>query len=67
MYIGQTFDVEKRLLQHNAGYVMSTKKEAPWSILALEEFGTREEARWRERELKKSFGKRTKWIQKHQR
>ena len=65
IYIGQTNDVYKRLMYHNRGYVPSTEKDRPWSLLSIEEFNTREEARWRERGLKKSRGKRTRWIQTH--
>ena len=46
VYIGQTEDVEKRLWLHNNGHVKSTSKEAPWRLIALEEFDTREQARW---------------------
>ena len=63
IYIGQTANLEKRLATHNAGKVPSTKLDRPWSIIAYEEFNTREEARWQEFNLKKSKGKRLKWLQ----
>ena len=65
VYIGQTEDVEKRLWLHNNGHVKSTSKEAPWRFIALEEFDTREQARWCEKKLKKSRGKRMKWREQH--
>ena len=65
MYIGQTQDVNKRLQLHNSGHVRSTAKDRPWELLAIEEFSTREEARWFERQLKKSRGKREAWIHAH--
>ncbi len=64
-YIGQTYDLNKRLQSHNSGHVRSTAKDRPWELLAIEEFGTREEARWLERQLKKSRGKRESWMNAH--
>jgi len=64
IYIGHTKDFNKRLKYHNAGYVKSTSDDRPWVLLALGEFGTRGKARWFERELKRSSGKRKKWIEK---
>lgn len=64
IYIGHTKDFNKRLKYHNAGYVKSTSNDRPWVLLTLEEFGTRGKARWFERELKRSSGKRKKWIGK---
>jgi len=65
VYIGQTKDVDKRLRLHNSGLVKSTSKEAPWSLMAVEEFDNRVHARWCEKLLKKSRGKRIKWIEQH--
>ena len=66
IYIGITNDKEKRLQYHNSGYVKSTAKDRQWKLVALEKVETRSEARWKERSLKKSRGKRTKWINKKQ-
>ena len=63
IYIGQTNNINKRIEAHNKGYVRSTKRDRPWCLLSFEEFETRENARWRERELKKSLGKCMKWIE----
>ena len=65
VYIGQTNAVKKRLKSHNSCYVKSTSNDVPWHIIAIELFKTREEARWRERQLKKSKGARLRWIKRH--
>ena len=65
VYIGQTNDIEKRLQFHNNGYVKSTSRDAPWYVIALESFGTREQARWCEKQLKKSKGAREKWLKQN--
>ena len=64
-YIGQTLEINKRLQMHNIGHVRSTARDRPWELLAIEEFNTREEARWIERQLKRSKGKREAWIHSH--
>jgi putative endonuclease len=65
VYIGQTEDLDKRLSYHNAGYVNSTAKDRPWDLIAKQDFETRNEARWMERELKRSRGKREKWLMRN--
>ncbi len=65
VYIGQTGSLPERLNAHNSGHVQSTADGGPWRPIAVQEFDTREEARWCERELKKSRGKRLKWIERH--
>ena len=62
VYIGQTSDLEARLKQHNAGAVKSTKADRPWSLLKTKKFLTREEARFFEWSLKRSKGRRKKWL-----
>jgi predicted GIY-YIG superfamily endonuclease len=66
IYIGQTKDIEIRLRIHNKRQVNSTAKEVPWTIIAFEKFDTRDQARWCEKNLKKSRGKRLKWLNIHQ-
>ena len=66
IYIGHTSNIEKRLKYHNSGYVRSTSQAKAWKLLALEKVETRDQARWIEHSLKKSKGKRTKWIEKNQ-
>lgn len=65
IYIGQTANVENRLNLHNRGHVKSTRKDTPWRIVALEEFDSRDKARWCEKKLKDSRGSRIKWIERH--
>ena len=65
IYIGQTKDLNKRLQYHNLGYVKSTSRNRPWDLIAFVRFITSSEARWTERELKKSRGKRIKWIEEN--
>ena len=63
-YIGQTSNISKRLLEHNSGNEKSTKHRKPFKLLGYEIYKTRNEAMWRERELKKSAYKRKKFINK---
>ena len=65
IYIGQTKDINNRLKYHNSGYVKSTSQDRPWKVVALEKVEKQEDARWLERSLKKSKGKRIKWIDKN--
>ena len=51
-YIGQTNDIENRLIRHNSGYVKSTKAYKPWEMVYTEKFESRAEAMNRERYLK---------------
>ena len=52
-YIGQTSDIDRRLLYHNSGYSKSTKAGIPWKLVYSENFDTRQQAMNREAELKK--------------
>ena len=62
VYIGQTDSLLRRLEEHNADRVKSTKDQRPWKILAVELFKSRDDARWRENYLKRSRGKKEKWL-----
>ncbi len=57
-YVGQTEDVGRRLGQHNAGKVRSTRAYGPWRVLHVEEFETRDQARARELWYKRPTGRR---------
>jgi putative endonuclease len=57
IYVGLTVDFGKRLKEHNEGKTKSTKGFRPWSLIYIEEVGTREEARKREKYLKSGCGK----------
>ncbi|MBI2515841.1 MAG: GIY-YIG nuclease family protein [Opitutae bacterium] len=64
IYIGQTNDLATRLAQHNSGKVLSTRNHRPWEAIKTEKFETRHQARWFEFQLKKSRGRRIKWLKK---
>ena len=51
-YIGQSNNINKRLIRHNKGYVRSTKPYTPWKIVHFEEFHSRAQAVNREKYLK---------------
>ncbi|MFA6410262.1 MAG: GIY-YIG nuclease family protein [Candidatus Buchananbacteria bacterium] len=52
LYIGQTADIQRRLIKHNNGEVRSTKHYIPWQLIKYEVYNTRGEARKRENYLK---------------
>ena len=51
-YIGETADVEARLLFHNAGKQRSTKNRIPFIIILTEQFESRQQALHREKQIK---------------
>jgi putative endonuclease len=61
-YVGQTQDMAKRLAFHNSGRVASTRKGCPWVLHKCMPCETRSDARWLERQLKASRGKRLRWL-----
>ena len=65
IYIGQTQDLAERFEKHNAGHVYSTRLDRPWILVAAEEFETRAQARWLERQLKSSQGRRERWMRQN--
>ncbi|MDD3608099.1 MAG: GIY-YIG nuclease family protein [Candidatus Moranbacteria bacterium] len=62
-YIGQTDNVERRFNQHNSGKSRSTKNRRPFMLLGYESYTTRNEARYREYQLKTTIEKK-KFIEK---
>lgn len=62
-YVGMTKDLERRLSQHNAGRVPSTRQRTPLSLLFTETFATYAEARQREKYLKTGIGR--SYIKQH--
>ena len=52
-YVGHTQDIEDRLMRHNSGSSLSTKKGKPWILMYTESFDTRSEAMIREKAIKK--------------
>jgi len=57
IYVGMSSNVEKRLKEHNAGYVFSTKGYRPWKLIYIEKALNRLKARIREKYLKSGVGK----------
>ena len=51
-YIGQTHDVQARLIRHNNGAVTATRNKGPWILKAVRTFASRAEAMAEERRLK---------------
>ncbi len=62
-YIGQTVDIERRMIQHNSteNHVGKyTKNKGLWKLMHSEKFFTRTEALKREKQLKSFRGR--EWI-----
>ncbi len=51
-YVGQTNNMEDRLLRHNAGRSKATKVGRPWEVVYTESYQTRAEAYNRELQIK---------------
>ena len=52
IYVGTTEDVQRRLGQHNGGFVQSTRFHTPLRLVYYEAFTDRRDALDREQELK---------------
>ena len=57
LYIGMSSDVNRRLEEHNRGYNRSTHSRRPFELFYVEECGSREGAREREKFLKSGQGR----------
>ena len=57
-YVGYTDNVERRFIQHNSGYVRSTKHRIPFKLLFTENFLTSAEVKKRELYWKSGGGRR---------
>jgi len=57
-YVGYTFDLTRRLHEHNAGRVNATKYYRPWSLLYKESVISLREAKKREQYWKSGAGRR---------
>jgi len=55
-YIGCTNNLNRRLLEHNKGYNVSTSKHKPWIVVHFEKFNNQSEAYAREKEIKSYKG-----------
>ena len=56
LYTGITSDVQRRLREHNAGRVRSTKSRRPLRLIYIEDFSSRSEAFARESYFKTPEG-----------
>ena len=56
-YVGYTSNLEKRLVEHNNGKSLSTRRKRPWRLVYKEEYSTRSEAASRERYFKSIKGR----------
>ena len=60
-YIGQTDNIDDRLISHNSGNSPYTSRARDWQIVYSETYGTRTEVRKRELEIKRK--KSRKYIE----
>lgn len=58
MYTGFTVDLQDRLKQHKEGKVKTTKNRRPLELIYYEACMSEEDAVYREKYLKSSYGKR---------
>ena len=58
LYIGYTFNLKHRFLEHNQGLNLSSKRYRPWTIIYYECCVTESDAKRRERYLKTTQGGR---------
>ncbi|MEI6296377.1 MAG: GIY-YIG nuclease family protein [bacterium] len=58
LYIGYTENLKRRLIEHNQGLNLSTKRYRPWKIIYYEACISEKDARRRERYLKTTQGNR---------
>lgn len=61
-YIGQTFNLNRRLQEHNFGNTYWTKRYRPWEVIYLEILKTKQEAIKREKYFKSHVGRN--WLKK---
>ena len=63
LYKGSTENLRKRLGEHNAGKIFSTKSGTPWALIYFEAFASKKHARREELFLKSGKGReRIKWL-----
>ena len=65
IYIGQTQNLEKRLIDHNSGRTKSLHGRNPFQLVYTEEFKTRTKAVKKERALKSGQGRA--WLKDYMR
>jgi putative endonuclease len=57
-YVGSTNDLNRRLVEHNAGKSSYTSQFKPWKMIYTEEFSDEKGARNREKYLKSKTGRK---------
>ena len=57
LYVGWTENVQRRVEEHNAGLVQSTKHRIPLSLIYFEACHNKSDAIAREKQLKTGFGR----------
>ena len=57
-YVGATNDLSVRILRHNAGHSLSTRKGIPWELKYSEVYLTKSESMKREAEIKRMKSRR---------
>lgn len=62
-YVGWTFDVDRRLAQHNNGTGARSTRGRTWTLLYVEPYATRREAMSREWHLKRNRALRRQLAQ----
>jgi len=55
-YIGSTFNIDRRLSEHNRGKVKSTKRRRPLKLIGIRKFDNIADASLWEKKYKKSHG-----------
>jgi putative endonuclease len=61
-YIGQTDNLEARLIKHDSGQVRSTRNRKPFVLVGYIEVASRKEALLQEKEFKQHSDKKIKFI-----
>jgi putative endonuclease len=56
-YTGSTGDLRRRLQEHARGHTQTTRRRGPFELVYTEKYGTLEEARAREKQLKSGKGR----------
>ncbi|MEK7120899.1 MAG: GIY-YIG nuclease family protein [Patescibacteria group bacterium] len=57
-YTGSTIDINRRIVEHNGGKNIFTRRYAPWVVIYKETFDNLSSARKREKYLKSAAGRR---------
>lgn len=57
IYVGMTENLDRRVAEHNRGYVRSTRPFIPWKVIFTKQAENRASARKQEKKLKSGYGK----------